>query len=112
MALAAPRRYEAGMTLQSRFALLLSLAGALALAGCAQGNSSADLAPAAQPAAAQPAAPPPPPKGPATPEQAKADCWMKYENDKKIKNIDARLALVEKCVDDTARGGLVARPDR
>src|SRR6185295_4889932 len=77
------------------------------LTGCAS-NSSADLAPAAQPAtpqvAAAPAAPPP---EQVTPEKAKADCWMKYEGDKKIKNIDARLKLVEKCVDDTLRGQLM-----
>ena len=47
-----------------------------------------------------------------TPEKAKADCWMKYENDKKVKNIDQRLALVEKCVDDTLRNQLVQRPQR
>jgi hypothetical protein len=47
-----------------------------------------------------------------TPEQAKADCWMRYEEDKKVKNIDQRLALVEKCVDTTMRGQPVARPDR
>ena len=47
-----------------------------------------------------------------TPEEVKAQCWMKYENDKKIKNIDARLQLVEKCVDDTLRGQLVQRPQR
>jgi hypothetical protein len=112
MARTAPRRYEAGMTqprfLQPRFLLLLTFACALTLAACAQGNSSADLAPAAQPAAAPPAVP----KGPMTPEQAKADCWMKYEEDKKIKNIDQRLALVEKCVDTTMRGQPIARPDR
>ena len=28
---------------------------------------------------------------------------MKFENDKKIKNVDARLALVEKCIDETSR---------
>jgi hypothetical protein len=96
------------MITQNRFLSLLTLASALLLAGCAQGNSTSDLAPAAQPAAA-PAAPP---KGPLTPEQAKADCWMKYEEDKKIKNIDQRLALVEKCVDTTMRGQPIARPDR
>ena len=104
------RRYEAGMITQPRF-LPLTLACALLLAACAQGNSSADLAPSAQPAS-QPAAAPTPPKGPMTPEQAKADCWMKYEEDKKIKNIDQRLVLVEKCVDTTMHGQLVARPDR
>jgi hypothetical protein len=113
MAQTAPWRYEAGMT-QPRFPLLLTFACALTLAACAQGNSSADIAPSAQPTTAQPAAVAAPvaPKGPMTPEQAKADCWMKYEEDKKIKNIDQRLALVEKCVDTTMRGQPVARPER
>lgn len=79
------------------------------LAGCAQGNSSADLAPAASQAAAPSA---PPPKAALTPEEAKAQCWMKYESDKKLKNIDQRLTLVEKCVDDTLRGQLVQAPAR
>jgi hypothetical protein len=84
------------------------------LSACAGGNSSADLTPAApapQQTAAAPA-PPPPPQGPMTPEKVKAECWMKYEGDKKIKNIDQRLALVEKCVDETSRGQLVQRPER
>jgi hypothetical protein len=75
------------------------------LAACAQGNSSADLAPAAQPAT-------PAPKGAMTPEEAKTQCWMKYEGDKKVKNIDQRLVLVEKCVDETLRGQLVQAPQR
>jgi hypothetical protein len=79
------------------------------LAGCAQGNSSADLAPAAQPATAAAA---PAPRGAMTPEEAKTQCWMKYEGDKKVKNIDQRLVLVEKCVDDTMRGQLVQTPQR
>lgn len=86
------------------------------LAACAQGNSTADLAPAApQPApqAAASAAPPPaPPKAALTPEEVKTQCWMKYEGDKKVKNIDQRLSLVEKCVDDTSRGQLVQAPRR
>ena len=32
--------------------------------------------------------------------------------DNKIKNIDQRLSLVEKCVDDTMRSGSVQRPQR
>jgi hypothetical protein len=47
-----------------------------------------------------------------TPEEAKAQCWMKYESDKRVKNIDARLILVEKCVDETMRGQLVQAPQR
>jgi len=77
------------------------------LAACAQGNSAADLAPAS-PQTTSPA----PPKGALTPEEAKTQCWMKYEGDKKIKNIDQRLSLVEKCVDDTMRGQLVQAPQR
>ena len=81
---------------------------------CAQSNTSAELAPAPapQPAAVQSAPPPAAPKVALTPEEAKAQCWMKYENDKKVKNIDARLQLVEKCVDDTLRGQLVQAPQR
>jgi len=84
----------------------------LALSACAGGSGSAELSPAT-PAPQQTAtAPAPPPQQPLTPEKAKADCWMKYEGDKKIKNIDQRLSLVEKCVDDTMRSGLVQRPQR
>lgn len=83
------------------------------LAGCAQGNTSADLAPAApQPAAQQAAPAAPPARSALTPEEAKTQCWMKYEGDKKVKNIDQRLSLVEKCVDDTLRGQLVQAPQR
>jgi len=116
MARTAPRRYEAGMIAQLRFKPLPILAAALMLAACAQSNSTGDLAPSTQPAAAQsaaaPSAAPAAPKGPMTPEQAKADCWMKYEEDKKIKNIDQRLSLVEKCVDATMRGQPASRPER
>ena len=97
-----------------RLQLLAALGAAAMLAGCAQGNSSADLAPADPQQASQTAAPAaPPPKAAAlTPEEAKAQCWMKYEGDKKVKNIDQRLTLVEKCVDDTMRGQLVQAPQR
>jgi len=71
-------------------------------------KSKSRNAKAAAPVGPEPAAPPPASSqvtGPVvmTPEKIKADCWMKYEEDKKIKNIDQRLALVEKCVDDTTR---------
>lgn len=84
------------------------------LAGCAQSNSSAELAPApaAQPAVQAAAPSAPPPKTALTPEEAKTQCWMKYESDKRVKNIDARLILVEKCVDETLRGQLVQAPRR
>ena len=99
--------------------ILASIAAcALALGGCAQSNSSADIA-ATAPAAAPPAqsAAPPPAPAPAkqaalTPEEAKGQCWMKYENDRRAKNIDERLKLVEKCVDDTMRNQPPSRPER
>jgi ABC-type glycerol-3-phosphate transport system substrate-binding protein len=90
---------------------LLSIGMLLALSACAGGTGSADLSPAAPPQQTA-TAPAPPPQEPLTPEKAKANCWMKYEGDKKIKNIDQRLSLVEKCVDDTMRSGLVQRPQR
>ncbi len=93
---------------------------ALALGGCAQSNSSAEIAAPRLPAApppAQSAAPPAPAPAPAkqaalTPEQAKGQCWMKYENDRRAKNIDERLKLVEKCVDDTMRNQPPQRTER
>jgi len=83
----------------------------LTLSACAGGTGSAELSPAT-PAPQQTATPAPAPQQPLTPEKAKADCWMKYEGDKKIKNIDQRLSLVEKCIDDTMRGQLVQAPQR
>lgn len=131
------RRYEGRMILVALKHSLRGLIAAVALAalaGCAGGTSSADLAPAApqlaepppasQPQAAAPArgapagrnlqgaAPPAPARVAASPEEVKADCWMKYENDKKIKNIDERLKLVEKCVDETTRNQPPQRPER
>jgi hypothetical protein len=97
-----------------KFAIMLMTACALAaLAGGAQSNSSAEMSaaapppPAAAPPPAQSAAPAPPPppakQAALTPEEAKGQCWMKYENDRRAKSIDDRLKLVEKCVDDTLR---------
>jgi hypothetical protein len=37
---------------------------------------------------------------------------MKYENDRRAKNIDERLKLVEKCVDDTMRNQPPQRSER
>jgi hypothetical protein len=89
--------------------LVVTVTCALAmLTSCAQGNSAANLQPEAAPspqASAQtpPAQSPPVRQAAMTPEKIKADCWMKYEGDRKIKNIDERLKLVEKCVDETSR---------
>lgn len=117
-----PRRYEGRMNARS----FLAACALTVLSACAQSNTSSDLAAAAPPpppsvpgAPAPAAATPPPapaqapePKVALTPEEAKGQCWMKYENDKKVKNIDARLILVEKCVDETMRGQLVQNPRR
>ena len=127
------------MTGLSRISRALIVAAVVAsLADCAGGTSSADIAPTAAPPPVDPApqssvqqqplSPPPTPAGRAkqagpaaapppaptqqaalTPEEVKAQCWMKYENDKRIKNIDARLQLVEKCISDTSRGQPPAR---
>ena len=87
---------------------------AFALGGCAQSNSSAEIAAASapSPAAAPSPAPAPAKQAALTPEEAKGQCWMKYENDRRAKNIDERLKLVEKCVDDTMRNQPPPRPDR
>ena len=93
---------------------------ALALGGCAQSNSSAEIAasapaappPAASAAPAQAPAPAPAKQAALTPEQAKGQCWMKYENDRRAKSIDERLKLVEKCVDDTMRNQPPPPPQR
>lgn len=51
-----------------------------------------------------PAPPPPPPAEPAAPptlQQARAECWMKMETEKKApKDPEKRLPLVEKCVQE------------
>ena len=93
---------------------------ALALGGCAQSNSSAEIAasapaappPAASAAPAQAPAPAPAKQAALTPEQAKGQCWMKYENDRRAKSIDERLKLVEKCVDETLRNQPPPPPQR
>lgn len=72
---------------------LLAVVGlaVIGLAGCAAGTS--------QPVAAA-AAPEPPPST----EQARADCWMKTEGDKAARDLDQRVKLVEKCVNDRISG--------
>ena len=90
----------------------IALCTLLALSACAGGTGSADLSPATPAPQQSAAAPAPAAHEPMTPEKAKADCWMKYEGDKKVKNIDQRLSLVEKCVDDTLRGQLAQAPRR
>ena len=83
---------------------MIAAAALATLTACTGGTSSADLSPAAPQQAAPVATPAPaPPKVASSPEDIKAQCWMKYEGDKKIKNIDERLKIVEKCIDETSR---------
>lgn len=103
------------------------LAAALALSACAQGNLQAGRTPAAQPAiaqapapepmpepqpvvaarpqsAAQPAPPSDPePEEPMTRERASGMCWMRY--DRSRASLDARMKLVDKCIDEKMQAG-------
>lgn len=103
------------------------LATALALSACAQGNLQAGQtpatppvavaeAPAAQPApqpqpvvaarpqpAAQPAPPDPEPEEAMTRERASGMCWMRYDRGRA--SLDARMKLVDKCIDEKMRAG-------
>lgn len=84
-----------------------ALLGALALAACAQSTGEAQLAPAAAPPPAQPTAPvatAPAPAEPLTTEKARGQCWMKFENDRKAKDLDTRARLVEQCVAERMSG--------
>ena len=38
--------------------------------------------------------------GPATPEEAKTQCWMKYETKSAPRDLDKRMALVDKCIEE------------
>jgi len=61
---------------------------------------TAGASPAAQAAATRsPAAP----SDPDILTQARVDCWMKVEHQKGLRNIDRRIAFVDKCVDDAVK---------
>jgi len=103
------------------------LATALALSACAQGNLQAGQTPAAPPVAVaeapaaqpapqpvvaarpQPAAQPAPPEPDPEPEEAMTRerasgmCWMRY--DRSRASLDARMKLVDKCIDEKMRAG-------
>jgi hypothetical protein len=109
--------------------LLAAVLGLGLLSACADTNmgslipSDSARPPAAQSeAAATPASPPPPnrsaPAGRSaqgapvpqatpqslTPEQINAECWMTVEGNKKVRDIDQRLKLVDKCVEERTKG--------
>jgi hypothetical protein len=94
---------------------LALIASAALVAGCLQTTSNEPpIEPMAAPAAqATPAQPPPrgervptvsQAEGPVSVEQARTDCWMRYEKDRSARDIDAKLKLVEKCVNDRMAG--------
>jgi hypothetical protein len=99
------------------------------LSACADTNMGSLVTPAAAPAAqsdatttAAAATPPPPARAaPAgrsaqgapvpqttprslTPEQINGECWMSIESNKKVRDIDQRLKLVDKCVEERTKG--------
>jgi hypothetical protein len=67
----------------------LALLVALLLAACT------DAANQPKPAAAADGEP-----VPTTAEQAKTQCWMRYENKSAPRDLDKRMALVDKCIDE------------
>ena len=67
---------------------LLALFAALLLAACADAANP----PRPEVAGGEPA--------PTTPEQAKTQCWMRYENKSAPRDLDKRMALVDKCIEE------------
>ena len=37
---------------------------------------------------------------PTSPEDAKTQCWMRYENKSAPRDLDKRMALVDKCIEE------------
>jgi hypothetical protein len=70
------------------FPRALALLAALLLAACA------DAANPPKPAMAngEPA--------PTSPQDAKTQCWMRYENKSAPRDLDKRMALVDKCIEE------------
>jgi outer membrane biogenesis lipoprotein LolB len=66
----------------------LALLAALLLAACADANQP----PKAAATNGEPV--------PTSAEQAKTQCWMRYENNSAPRDLDKRLALVDKCIDE------------
>jgi len=66
----------------------LALFAALLLAACADAANP----PRPEVAGGEPA--------PTTPEQAKTQCWMRYENKSAPRDLDKRMALVDKCIEE------------
>jgi hypothetical protein len=88
---------------------LIIVTAAVALTGCAQSTAtdgSLASAPQAAAAARSSSAPPPPTTRTAmTVQQARGECWMKVEGDRRAPHdLDRRLKLVEACVGEKMNG--------
>jgi hypothetical protein len=106
-----------------------ALALAMVLASCAGTDMAGLVTPAAapEPAPAAPAAveatpatapptrgraatteaPAPPAAAPTsglTPEQINTECWMRADSDRRLRDIDARLAYVKRCAAERTKG--------
>ncbi len=69
------------------FPLAVALLAAFVLAACAGAANQQPQAANGEPV-------------PTTPEQAKTQCWMRYENKSAPRDLDKRMALVDKCIDE------------
>lgn len=45
-----------------------------------------------------------------TPQEINGECWMQVENNRAVRDIDARLKLVEKCVAEKTKAQQAQRP--
>ena len=76
----------------NRLRALAIVAGAALAAACAQTVAE-------QPGKKDYYAEPPP----QSIEQARAQCWMRYEKDKVVNNLDAKIKLVDKCIEEKGK---------
>jgi hypothetical protein len=74
----------------ARLPSALALAAALSLAACAGGGAQ-------QPRAQATVSGETPPS---TPQEAKTQCWMRYENKSAPRDLDKRMELVDKCIQE------------
>jgi hypothetical protein len=65
----------------------LALLAALLLAACADAANQPKPAAGGEPA-------------PTSPQDAKTQCWMRYENKSAPRDLDKRMALVDKCIEE------------
>jgi hypothetical protein len=69
------------------FPRALALVALLLLAACADNVNPKPAAVSGEPT-------------PTTPEEAKTQCWMRYETKSAPRDLDKRMALVDKCIEE------------